>query len=56
MGASISGAGPSVFAWFENRLTAEAAATAMRAAFEQFGFSCESFISPINGPAAAVLE
>lgn len=56
MGASISGAGPSVFAWFENRASAEAAAKSMCAAFEQSGFTSESFVSPINGPAATVIE
>ncbi len=55
MGASISGAGPSVFAWFENRAQAEIAAPSMCAAFEQAGFNCSAFLSPINGPAAAVL-
>lgn len=56
MGASISGAGPSVFAWFEQRASAEAAAIAMRQAFAQAGYSSESHVSPINGPAAAVTE
>lgn len=56
MGASISGAGPSVFAWFENRASAERAAPAMRAAFEQAGFSSEAYLSPINGPAASVMK
>lgn len=55
MGASISGAGPSVFAWFENRSSAEAAAAAMCSGFEQAGFATEAFLSPINGPAAAVV-
>ena len=55
MGASISGAGPSVFAWFENRVGAERAATAMCAAFEQAGFEADAFLSPINSPAAAVI-
>ncbi|MEO7935449.1 MAG: homoserine kinase [Dokdonella sp.] len=55
MGASISGAGPSVFAWFENRASAERAATAMCAAFEQAGFSSEAYLCPINGPAASVI-
>jgi len=56
MGASISGAGPSVFAWFESRAGAQAAAPAMQTAFAQAGFASEAFISPINGPAAKVLE
>ncbi|MCE7951487.1 MAG: homoserine kinase [Xanthomonadales bacterium PRO7] len=55
MGASISGAGPSVFAWFETRAAAEIAAPAMRAAFAAAGFSSESFVSPVNGPAARVI-
>ncbi len=56
MGSSISGAGPSVFAWFESRATAEAAAPAMRAAFAAAGFASESYVSPVNGPAAQVIE
>ncbi len=55
MGASISGAGPSVFAWFVDRASAERAAPAMCAAFEQAGFSSEAYLSPINGPAATVI-
>lgn len=55
MGASISGAGPSVFAWFESRAEAEAAAPAMQAAFADAGIASESFISPVNGPAAHLL-
>lgn len=56
MGASISGAGPSVFAWFETRSRAAAAAAAMVAAFEQAGFAAAAFLSPINGPAAALVR
>ena len=54
MGASISGAGPSVFAWFESRESAERAAPAMRAAFAAEGIDSESFVSPIAGPAAEI--
>ena len=56
MGAGISGAGPSVFAWFEDRPGAESAATGMRAAFADAGFSSESFVSPVAGPAAGLLD
>jgi homoserine kinase len=56
MGSGISGAGPSVFAWFESRAEAEAAAPAMRAGFADAGFSSESFVSPVAGPAAAVID
>jgi homoserine kinase len=56
MGASISGAGPSVFAWFESEVAAELAAPAMRAAFAEAGLASESFVSPVNGPAAALVR
>jgi len=55
MGASISGAGPSVFAWFENRESAELAAAHMQNAFAAAGFDSQSYVSPISGPAAEVL-
>jgi homoserine kinase len=56
MGASISGAGPSVFAWFESEVAAELAAPAMRAAFAEAGLASESFVSPVNGPAAMLVQ
>jgi homoserine kinase len=56
LGSSISGAGPSVFAWFENIAAAVAAAPAMRAAFEHEGIGGESFVSPVNGPAAELVQ
>ncbi len=55
MGASISGAGPSVFGWFESRAIAEAAAEPVRAAFAAAGFGSQHWVSPIDGPAAVVL-
>ena len=54
-GASISGAGPSVFAWFATRVQAEQGARAMQAAFADAGFASEAFVSPIDGPAAGVI-
>jgi len=56
LGASISGAGPSVFAWFETRAAAEAAAPSMRAAFAGAGCASDSFVSPVNGPAARLVR
>ncbi|MEO8459734.1 MAG: homoserine kinase [Dokdonella sp.] len=56
IGAGISGSGPSVFAWFEDRAAAKLAATAMCAAFEQAGFASQAFVSPVNGPAAQIVE
>ncbi|WP_440225496.1 homoserine kinase [Dokdonella sp. MW10] len=55
LGASISGAGPSVFAWFEDRGRAEHAAPAMQAAFAEAGFASEAYVSPVDGPAARVI-
>jgi homoserine kinase len=55
MGASISGAGPSVFGWYENRQDAQAAAAAMAAAFAEGGLQSDALVSPINGPAAELL-
>lgn len=55
LGASISGAGPSVFAWFESRGAAEIAAAAMQSAFATSGFASEQFVAPISGPAAALV-
>ena len=55
MGASISGAGPSVFAWFEGRDAAAAAAAAMVAAFAAAGLGSDPHVSPVAGPRAEVL-
>lgn len=55
MGASISGAGPSVFGWFETRAAAEAAAPKIQAAFAAAGFDSQAWVSPIDSPAARVL-
>lgn len=55
MGASISGAGPSVFAWFEDRDAALAAAPKVQAAFAAAGFDSQSWVSPINSPGARLL-
>lgn len=55
MGASISGAGPSVFAWFEDRANAERAGGAMAAAFRDVGLASDVHVTPIAGPAAGLL-
>jgi homoserine kinase len=55
MGASISGGGPSVFGWFEHRAEAEAAADAMRNAFAEVGLDSDSFVAPVDGPAASLM-
>jgi len=55
MGASISGAGPSVFAWFDSKAGADGAAAAMQAAFANAGFQSQAYVSPIAGPAAELI-
>ena len=56
MGASISGAGPSVFGWFETRGEAEAAAPKIQAAFAAAGFDSQAWVSPVDAPGAVVLD
>lgn len=55
LGASISGAGPSVFAWFESVNAAQTAAADMQDAFTTVDLQSQAFVSPIIGPAARVL-
>jgi homoserine kinase len=55
LGASISGAGPSTFAWFTSKAAAEVAAVAMRAAFADAGFGSRAYVSTVRGPRAEVL-
>ncbi|HIE5094449.1 homoserine kinase [Stenotrophomonas maltophilia] len=52
MGAGISGAGPSVFAWFEDADQAQAAAAAVQAAFAAAGFDSDAWVSPLDAPGA----
>lgn len=55
LGASISGGGPSVFAWFVSKHAATQAGAAMAQAFAHAGFASDIHITPIAGPAAQVL-
>lgn len=55
LGASISGGGPSVFAWFEARKAADRAAGAMQAAFAAAGLASDVFVAPVDGPAARLI-
>lgn len=55
MGASISGAGPSVFAWCEDAATAQRTGAAMQAAFAAAGIASDRHLTPIASPAARVL-
>ena len=51
LGASISGAGPSAFAWFASQAEAEAAAPAMQAAFAAAGYGSRAYVTPVAGRA-----
>ncbi len=56
LGASISGGGPSVFAWFERRDIADTSSAALRAAFAKAGLESDVFVSPVDGPAARLVS
>ncbi|HZX81129.1 MAG TPA: homoserine kinase [Lysobacter sp.] len=56
IGASLSGAGPSVFAWFASRDAADAAAPAMQAAFANAGYGSRAWVSPVRGPRAELVD
>ena len=56
IGSSISGAGPSVFAWFEGEAAASAAGEDMRAAFAAAGLGSDIILSPVAGPRAEVVR
>ncbi len=56
MGASLSGSGPSVFAFAKSKTEAERVAKAMVQAFDKEGVKAQSWISQIDKQAALILE
>lgn len=56
LGSAISGAGPTVVAWFEGREHGAEAAQAMRAAFERAGLATQSWLTPVNAPGARLVD
>lgn len=56
LGASISGGGPSCFAWFASRSAAEAAAPEMVAGFATAGVAAVAHVSPVAGARAELIE
>lgn len=56
LGASISGAGPTVFGWFADAGAAEGAGAAMVEAFAASGLDARAHVSPVAAPGAAILE
>jgi homoserine kinase len=55
IGASISGAGPSVFAWFSDRISAERASFNMKSAFARAGLPANAYVAPVAGRGARVV-
>lgn len=54
IGASISGGGPSVFAWCIGEDAAERIASAMAEAFAAAGVASDRFVSPVDAPGARI--
>jgi len=55
LGSSISGGGPSVFAWFDSKRGAERAGAAMAEAFRSVRLGADVVISKVAAPGARVL-
>ncbi|MCB1555658.1 MAG: homoserine kinase [Xanthomonadales bacterium] len=56
LGAAISGAGPSVFAWCWGDDIAQRAAQSMRAAFAAHGLDSDVLVGPVDAPGARLLD
>jgi homoserine kinase len=56
LGASISGSGPSAFAWFASKADAGAAAPSMQRAFRDAGFESRAYVTPVAGPRAEIID
>lgn len=54
LGAAISGAGPSVFAWCWGRVSADRTGAAMREAFAAAGLAADLLVGHVDAPAARV--
>jgi homoserine kinase len=56
LGCSLSGAGPSVFAWCAEETVAVRVRDAMRDAFAAADLAVDGWISPVDGPGARIVE
>jgi homoserine kinase len=56
LGCSISGAGPSVFAWCAGEPAAAEVRAALTGAFAACGIGSDDWVSPVNAPGAYVVE
>ncbi len=55
LGCSISGSGPSVFAWFQSESAAATGGEAMARVFADEGFETQTISSPVGSPGARAL-
>lgn len=55
LGASLSGAGPSLFAWYTSRAAAETALPLVQAGFRSVNLESDAYVSPVDGPRAELL-
>jgi homoserine kinase len=56
LGSSLSGAGPSLFAWCDGDAIAGSVRHAMIDAFAAEGIEADGWVSPVDGPGAYVME
>ena len=56
LGSAISGAGPTVVAWFDGSEGTAQAASAMHAAFRRAGFESQAWITPVDAPGARLVD
>lgn len=56
LGASISGAGPSVFAWFTTAQHARHALEDLQQVFVEIGLEVSSYVSPVDSPGACLIK
>lgn len=56
LGTAISGAGPSMVAWFDGTERAPQAAAAMRSAFARAGLDSQAWITPVDAPGARLVD
>jgi homoserine kinase len=56
LGSAISGAGPTVVAWFDGTGQTAEAAEAMRAGFERAGLDSQAWVTPVDAPGARLVD
>ena len=56
LGASISGSGPTLFAWFDTQENAELAVESLLAVARQHHVGVAAWVSPVEGPSARIVD